>query len=80
MPQLGKSFAELAAMAQGMSGFSLPQDITPGLEETHYFGPSQAAYCNGTHIAEVEVDIETGQVRILRYVVGHDCGRADQPA
>jgi carbon-monoxide dehydrogenase large subunit len=79
VPQMGKGFAELAAMAQGISGFALPQDITPGLEETHYFGPAQAAYCNGTHVAEVEVDIETGHVRILRYVVGHDCGRIINP-
>jgi carbon-monoxide dehydrogenase large subunit len=79
VPQMGRSFAELAAMAQGMSGFSLPQDITPGLEETHYFGPAQAAYCNGTHVAEVEVDIETGQVRILRYSIGHDCGNLINP-
>jgi aerobic carbon-monoxide dehydrogenase large subunit len=79
VPQMGKSFAELASMAQGMSGFSLPQDISPGLEETHYFGPAQAAYCNGTHIAEVEVDIETGHVRILNYVIAHDCGRLINP-
>jgi carbon-monoxide dehydrogenase large subunit len=79
VPGMGKSFAELAAIAQGMSGFSLPQDVTPGLEETHYFGPAQAAYCNGTHIAEVEVDVETGQVRILRYSIGHDCGNLINP-
>ena len=66
-------------MALGMSGFSLPKDVSPGLEETHYFGPEQAAYCNGTHVVEVEVDIETGHVRILRYVVGHDCGRLINP-
>ena len=62
------------AMAEGMSGFALPEDITPGLEETHYFGAVAAAYCNGTHLAEAEVDIETGHIRICSYVVGHDCG------
>ncbi len=79
VPQMGKSFSELQSMALGMSGFSLPKDVSPGLEETHYFGPEQAAYCNGTHVVEVEVDIETGHVRILRYVVGHDCGRLINP-
>jgi aerobic carbon-monoxide dehydrogenase large subunit len=79
VPPLGKSFAELAAAAQGMSGFALPEDVTPGLEETHYFGPAQAAYCNGTHVAEVEVDIATGAVTILGYVVAHDCGRLINP-
>ena len=79
VPQLGKSFAELSSMAAGMSGFALPRDVSPGLEETHYFGPEQAAYCNGTHIAEVEVDVETGHVKILRYVIAHDCGRLINP-
>jgi aerobic carbon-monoxide dehydrogenase large subunit len=79
VPQMGKSFAELSSMAAGMSGFALPRDVSPGLEETHYFGPEQAAYCNGTHIAEVEVDPETGGVRILGYVIAHDCGRLINP-
>jgi aerobic carbon-monoxide dehydrogenase large subunit len=79
VPQMGRSFAELSSMAGGMSGFSLPRDVSPGLEETHYFGPEQAAYCNGTHVAEVEVDVETGHVQILRYVIAHDCGRLINP-
>jgi carbon-monoxide dehydrogenase large subunit len=79
VPQMGKSFSELQSMALGMSGFSLPKEVSPGLEETHYFGAEQAAYCNGTHVVEVEVDIDTGHVGILRYVVGHDCGRLINP-
>jgi len=35
---------------------------------------------SGRNIAEVEVDIETGQVLILRYTVLHDCGRMINPA
>src|SRR3546814_16160410 len=34
---------------------------------------------NGTHVAEVEVDVETGMVRILRYSVAHDCGKVVNP-
>jgi carbon-monoxide dehydrogenase large subunit len=41
--------------------------------------PTQAAYSNGTHVAEVEVDIATGQVRVIRYCVVHDCGRVINP-
>ena len=37
------------------------------------------AYNNGTHVCEVEVDIETGRVAITRYVVVHDCGRMINP-
>jgi carbon-monoxide dehydrogenase large subunit len=53
------SFADLARMAQGFPGFSFAPGETPGLEHTAYFTPPRAAYCNGTHVAEVEVDIET---------------------
>jgi carbon-monoxide dehydrogenase large subunit len=77
--QMGKSFAELAQVAQGMPGFALPRDFTAGLEDTRYFSPAQSTYCNGTHVAEVEVDVETGQVRILRYSVAHDAGRLINP-
>ncbi len=79
VPGMGKSFAELASASVGIPGLSLPETITPGLEETHYFGPPQAAYCNGTHVAEVEVDIGTAHVRILNYVVAHDAGRLINP-
>jgi carbon-monoxide dehydrogenase large subunit len=73
------SFGELAVMSQGAPGFSLPQGEEPGLEHTAYFTPPQAAYCNGTHIAEVEVDIETGAVTILSYAVAHDSGNLINP-
>ena len=73
------SFAELARMTNGMPGFKLPEGIEAGLEATSYFQPSQAAYANGTHVAEVEVDPETGAVTILRYTVAHDCGNVINP-
>ncbi|HTW88492.1 MAG TPA: xanthine dehydrogenase family protein molybdopterin-binding subunit, partial [Candidatus Binataceae bacterium] len=75
----GLSFGELAAEAEGMPGFALSTLTAPGLEATDYFMPTQAAYSNGTHIAEVEVDIATGQVRVIRYCVVHDCGRVINP-
>ena len=70
---------ELARRAQGMPGFSFAPGQTPGLEHTAYFTPPQAAYCNGTHVVEVEVDIETGAVRILNYAVAHDSGTLINP-
>jgi carbon-monoxide dehydrogenase large subunit len=77
--QMGRSFGELAQIAQGMPGFSLPKGLTAGLEETQYFTPPQSVYCNGTHVVEVEVDIGTGQLKILRYVVAHDSGTLINP-
>jgi carbon-monoxide dehydrogenase large subunit len=46
----------------------------PGLEASGYHAPAQATFANGCHAAIVEVDAETGQVQILRYVALHDCG------
>jgi carbon-monoxide dehydrogenase large subunit len=73
------TFGELARLAQGMPGFSLSPEQTPGLEHTAYFTPPQASYCNGTHVAEVEVDPMTGGVMILNYVVAHDSGNVINP-
>jgi carbon-monoxide dehydrogenase large subunit len=73
------SFREIAKMSSGRPGFSLPRGIEPGLEATSFFAPPQAAYSNGSHVAEVEVDPETGLVRVTRYVVAHDCGRVINP-
>jgi aerobic carbon-monoxide dehydrogenase large subunit len=73
------TFGELARLAQGMPGVSLPAGQTPGLEHTAWFTPPQASYCNGTHVAEVEVDPMTGAVTILNYVVAHDSGNVINP-
>jgi carbon-monoxide dehydrogenase large subunit len=53
--------------------------ISPGLEATAYFNVPAATFANGTHLAEVEVDADTGRVTITRYVVGHDCGKLINP-
>jgi aerobic carbon-monoxide dehydrogenase large subunit len=74
-----KSFREIAAVAVGMPGFSMAGGPAPGLEATSHFTPDQSTYSNGTHVAEVEVDVETGEVKILRYVVMHDCGHVINP-
>jgi carbon-monoxide dehydrogenase large subunit len=74
-----RTFRDVAARAVGMPGFSMAGGPEPGLEATSHFTPDQSTYSNGTHIAEVEVDIETGEVKILRYVVMHDCGRVINP-
>jgi carbon-monoxide dehydrogenase large subunit len=76
---LKRSFKDIAARAVGMPGFSMAGGPEPGLEATSHFTPDQSTYSNGTHVAEVEVDIETGQVTVLRYVVMHDCGHVINP-
>jgi carbon-monoxide dehydrogenase large subunit len=66
-------------MAGGMPGMTVPETFEPGLHVEDTFKPRQAAYANGTHAVEVEVDPETGKVSILRYCVAHDCGRIINP-
>jgi carbon-monoxide dehydrogenase large subunit len=78
-PDVRKSLAEIAVRSIGTPGFSMAGGLAPGLEHTAYFTPEQSVYSNGTHVAEVEVDIETGAVRILRFTVAHDCGRVINP-
>ena len=78
-PDVRKSLREIAVKAIGMPGFSMAGGLPPGLEHTAYFTPEQSVYSNGTHVAEVEVDVETGAVKIARYTVAHDCGRVINP-
>ena len=58
-PDVKKTFREIAVKAIGTPGFSMAGGLAPGLEHTAYFTPEQSVYSNGTHVAEVEVDIDT---------------------
>src|SRR4029079_5338365 len=51
----------------------------PGLESTRYFGPQRGATASGAHACIVEVDRETFDVKVKKYVVVHDCGRVLNP-
>src|SRR5262249_13456561 len=79
VPGLKKSFREIAVKSIGMPGFAMTGGLSPGLENTAYFQPDQSTYSNGTHVAEVEVDVETGGVKSLGYTVVHDCGAVINP-
>jgi carbon-monoxide dehydrogenase large subunit len=62
-----------------MSPGGLPAGEEPGLEATSHYEPPPATHSNATHLAMVEVDPETGQVKILRYIVVEDCGTIINP-
>ena len=70
---------EVVAAALGRPGFTLRGADEPGLQATAYFHPSASTYSNGANVAIVEVDPDTGDVTILRYLVVHDCGRVVNP-
>jgi carbon-monoxide dehydrogenase large subunit len=79
-PTRSVTLGTLAITAAGARpGYALPPGVQPGLQATHYFSPSQAAYASGAHVVTVEVDVQTGDVKILDYAVAHDCGRVINP-
>jgi carbon-monoxide dehydrogenase large subunit len=57
----------------------LPAGMSPVLEATYYYVPPTVTWSSGTHVAAVEVDEETGFIRVLRYVTVDDCGRMLNP-
>jgi carbon-monoxide dehydrogenase large subunit len=66
------------AGAAGPGGIG-PAAESPGLEAAHYLRPATVTYAYGANACTVEVDIETGAVQLLRYVLVHDCGRSVNP-
>ena len=74
----GVALGALALKANPLRGAVRPGS-EPGLEATAYFGPDRGSTANGVHAMVVEVDPETAQVEIKRYVVVHDCGRVINP-
>lgn len=73
------SLGDVALRLNGTFGMPMPRGIEPGLSATAFYEARQTTHANGTNACEVEIDVETGQVRILRYVVAHDCGRLINP-
>ena len=65
-PGSGITLREVAEAVSGVPGYALPGCFEPGLESTQHFMPSALTYGMGCHAAEVEVDIDTSAVRILR--------------
>ncbi|MEN3297388.1 MAG: aerobic carbon-monoxide dehydrogenase large subunit [Burkholderiales bacterium] len=78
-PDKGLTLAQLAKRMAGSLAIPLPPGFTPGLEATAFHNVTLPTYANGTNVAEVEVDIETGQVNLVNYFVAHDCGRLINP-
>jgi carbon-monoxide dehydrogenase large subunit len=71
------TWADLAAAAY--QSLNLPPDEEPGLESTAFFAPNAEVYGFGAHLAIVEIDRDTGQVRLRRLVCVDDCGRVLNP-
>jgi carbon-monoxide dehydrogenase large subunit len=78
VPRLSITLGELAARANPLRGAVKP-GTEPGLEATSYFGPERGATASGIHAMIAEVDPETMQIHIQKYLVVHDCGRVINP-
>jgi carbon-monoxide dehydrogenase large subunit len=81
-PSRTMELGELARLVEEQPALVEQQPANPangvpieGLAAWHDFSPDGAAYSSGTHIAVVEIDSETGEVQILKYVAVDDCGR-----
>jgi carbon-monoxide dehydrogenase large subunit len=73
-PKSRVTISELAKIAYFVAS-DMPPNMRPGLEATAHYEPPTATFSNSTHAAIVEVDVHTGAVTFLRYVVVEDCGR-----
>jgi carbon-monoxide dehydrogenase large subunit len=78
IPEKFIRLGELAQRANPMRGAVRP-GTEPGLESTQYFGPPGGTTANGVHAAIVEIDPLTFDLKILKYVVVHDCGTVINP-
>jgi carbon-monoxide dehydrogenase large subunit len=78
-PDRSLSLRELARTVHFRSGDL--KGLEPSLEVTaHFSNPAPWTFANGAHLAAVDVDLETGALRVLRYVAVDDCGRVVNPA
>jgi len=76
-PQKTLTFQEIAAVANTSN--ALAPGIEPGLETTVFFEPEACTFPFGTHICVVEIDKDTGEPTITRFVAVDDCGRQLNP-
>jgi aerobic carbon-monoxide dehydrogenase large subunit len=76
-PEKAKTIPEIAFSA--WTAHALPADVEPGLFASAVWDPPNFTYPAGAHICVVEVDPDTGQVFIVKYVAVDDCGTVINP-
>ncbi|KUO94753.1 xanthine dehydrogenase family protein molybdopterin-binding subunit [Ferroacidibacillus organovorans] len=64
---------------QAYLAWNLPKGVEPGLEGHAFYDPVNFVYPFGTHLCVVEIDPDTGEVSLLRYIAVDDCGRVINP-
>ncbi len=76
-PDKSKTIQDVALMSN--VAWNMPEGVEPGFEASSFFDPPNFVYPFGTHIAMVRVDVETGEIKLERYVAVDDCGRVINP-
>lgn len=74
----GLTLAQIARTAY-LDPSALPQGVPPGLDFSLTYDPPPMTWSNATHVCVVEVDVETGRIKIERYLVAEDCGTVLNP-
>ncbi|HEY5188452.1 MAG TPA: molybdopterin cofactor-binding domain-containing protein, partial [Solirubrobacteraceae bacterium] len=75
-PDKGMPLADVAGVAYIGA---VPEGMEPGLEETTFYDPENFVFPFGAHACVVDVDPDTGKVKVVRYVAVDDCGKAINP-
>jgi carbon-monoxide dehydrogenase large subunit len=78
-PHRAVTLGEVARLAYTPPPGGFPPGLSPGLEATVYFDPPGPTFSGAVHLAVVEVDRETGRVRLTRYALVEDCGPVINP-
>jgi carbon-monoxide dehydrogenase large subunit len=76
-PQKAIPFGQVALTAYVPHNY--PEGLEPGLEETSFYDPANFCFPFGAHACVVEVDPDTGHVKILRYLAVDDVGNVINP-
>jgi carbon-monoxide dehydrogenase large subunit len=76
-PARSMKFTDVVTVAY--NAVNLPPGMEPGLDVTRFFEPSNFTFPFGTHVCVVELDEETGEPKVTKYVAVDDCGNIINP-
>ena len=76
-PEQGRTIGEIALAT--FAAHALPDGVEPSLDSDATYDPDNFSFPHGTHMCAVEIDTETGQVRIRKYVAVDDVGNVVNP-
>jgi carbon-monoxide dehydrogenase large subunit len=76
-PDKAKAFGELAFALT--TADNMPEGMEPGLEETSFYDPANFTFPNSAHVAQVEIDRNTGEVKVQKYIAVDDVGKVINP-